>query len=202
VGSRGLRRIFDITLPLVAPGFISGATLVFILSFADFATPLVVGIQDLIASQAYLNIVQFIDRRLFKMGIRYRLADGGDGYRFLADCPAPDRLPRVRGCVISCGRAPAGASLGRILIPAYFTLILLAAFMPYLGVTMAAFGRAWSLTPFPTRFTLAHLDQVLHLTPVYLINTLFYSSVAIAIILAIGVPIAWYSPGARCRAGA
>jgi len=34
-----------------------------------FATPLVVGIGDLLASQAYLNIVQFVDRRLFKMGI-------------------------------------------------------------------------------------------------------------------------------------
>ena len=28
-----------------------------------------VGISDLLASQAYLNIVQFVDRRLFKMGI-------------------------------------------------------------------------------------------------------------------------------------
>jgi len=69
VGSRGLRKIRDITLPLVMPGFISGATLVFILSFADFTTPLVVGIQEMIASQAYLNIVQFVDRRLFRTGI-------------------------------------------------------------------------------------------------------------------------------------
>ena len=28
-----------------------------------------VGVSDLLASQAYLNIVQFVDRRLFKMGI-------------------------------------------------------------------------------------------------------------------------------------
>ncbi len=191
VGSRGLRKIRDITLPLVAPGFISGATLVFILSFADFATPLVVGIQDLIASQAYLNIVQFVDRRLFKMGIVIGSLMAAMAIVFLL---IARRLIASREYAVVSYRAverrPA-RGLARMLIPAYFSLILLAAFMPYLGVTMAAFGRAWSLTPFPTRFTLAHLDQVLHLTPVYLINTVFYSSVAIAIILAIGVPIAW-----------
>jgi hypothetical protein len=69
VGSRGLRKFFEITLPLTTPGFVTGALLVFIWTFADFATPLVVGVDDLLASQAYLNIVQFVDRRLFKMGI-------------------------------------------------------------------------------------------------------------------------------------
>ena len=69
VGSRGLRKFWDITFPLTTPGYVTGALLVFIWTFADFATPLVVGVDDLLASQAYLNIVQFVDRRLFKMGI-------------------------------------------------------------------------------------------------------------------------------------
>ncbi len=191
VGSRGLRKIRDITLPLVAPGFISGATLVFILSFADFATPLVVGIQDLIASQAYLNIVQFVDRRLFRMGIVIGslMAVMAIGFLVIAR-----RLIASREYAVVSYRAverrPA-RGLVRLLIPVYFTVVLLLAFMPYFGVTMAAFGRAWSLTPIPTQFTMAHLDQVLHLTPGYLLNTLFYSGVAIAIILAVGVPIAW-----------
>jgi iron(III) transport system permease protein len=69
VGARGWRRFWDITLPLTTPGYISGALLVFIWTFADFVTPLVLGVHDLLASQAYLNIVQFVDRRLFRMGI-------------------------------------------------------------------------------------------------------------------------------------
>ena len=47
----------------------AGALLVFIWTFSDFATPLVLGVQDLLAAQAYLNIVQFVDRRIFRMGI-------------------------------------------------------------------------------------------------------------------------------------
>ncbi|MDI6870861.1 MAG: ABC transporter permease subunit [Bacillota bacterium] len=69
IGSTGLEKIFRITLPLTTPGFITGGLLVFIWAFADFATPLVVGVQDLLAPQAYLNIVQYVDPRLFKMGI-------------------------------------------------------------------------------------------------------------------------------------
>jgi len=68
-GARGWKRFFTITLPLMTPGYISGALLVFIWTFADFVTPLVLGVQDLLAPQAYLNIMQFVDRQIFRMGI-------------------------------------------------------------------------------------------------------------------------------------
>ena len=41
VGAKGWRRFWDITLPLTTPGYVSGALLVFIWTFADFITPLV-----------------------------------------------------------------------------------------------------------------------------------------------------------------
>ncbi len=69
VGARGWHKLRTITLPLTTPGYVAGALLVFIWTFSDFATPLVLGVHDLLAAQAYLNIVQFVDRRLFRMGI-------------------------------------------------------------------------------------------------------------------------------------
>src|SRR5260370_1187705 len=69
VGARGWRKLWRVTLPLTTPGYVAGALLVFIWTFSDFATPLVLGVQDLLAPQAYLNIVQFVDRRIFRMGI-------------------------------------------------------------------------------------------------------------------------------------
>jgi len=69
VGATGWHRFWTITLPLTTPGYVSGALLVFIWTFADFITPLVLGVQDLLAPQAYLNIMQFVDRRIFRMGI-------------------------------------------------------------------------------------------------------------------------------------
>jgi len=49
VGARGWRRFRDVTLPLTTPGYVSGALLVFIWTFADFVTPLVLGQHDLLA---------------------------------------------------------------------------------------------------------------------------------------------------------
>src|SRR6059036_2098181 len=69
VGARGWRKLWTITLPLTTPGYVAGALLVFIWTFSDFATPLTLGVHDLLAPQAYLNIVQFVDRRIFRMGI-------------------------------------------------------------------------------------------------------------------------------------
>src|SRR5437667_8765048 len=69
VGARGWRKFLTVTLPLTTPGYMAGALLVFIWTFSDFATPLILGVQDLLAAQAYLNIVQFVDRRIFRMGI-------------------------------------------------------------------------------------------------------------------------------------
>src|SRR5437870_12954754 len=69
MGANGWRRFRDVTLPLTTPGYVSGALLVSIWTFADFVTPLVVGVQDLLAVQAYLNSVEFVDRRIFRMGI-------------------------------------------------------------------------------------------------------------------------------------
>src|SRR5437667_4045444 len=69
VGARGWHTLRTITLPLTTPGYMAGALLVFIWTFSDFTTPLVLGVHDLLAAQAYLNIVQFVDRRLFRMGI-------------------------------------------------------------------------------------------------------------------------------------
>src|SRR5207302_6996133 len=69
VGARGWRTFWTVTLPLMPPGYVAGALLVFIWTFSDFATPVILGVQDLLAPQAYLNIVQFVDRRIFRMGI-------------------------------------------------------------------------------------------------------------------------------------
>jgi iron(III) transport system permease protein len=68
VGARGWTVLRTITLPR-RPGLHRRCAAGLHLDVLDFATPLVLGVHDLLASQAYLNIVQFVDRRLFRMGI-------------------------------------------------------------------------------------------------------------------------------------
>jgi iron(III) transport system permease protein len=191
VGARGWKRLWTITLPLTTPGYVAGALLVFIWTFADFVTPLVVGVHDLLASQAYLNIVQFVDRRLFRMGIvisallvllavaflvlaRHYVAI--KDYSSLAYSRVERRRlpPALQGAVV--------LALGGVM-----TL----ACLPYLGVALAACGRGWSLTPLPTRYTLQFFERVLVETPKYVTNSLLYAVLAVALCIAVGLPIAW-----------
>ncbi len=52
-GSRLFRRI---VFPLAMPGYVAGASLVFIKVFDDLATPLLLNVKDMLAPQAYLRI--------------------------------------------------------------------------------------------------------------------------------------------------
>jgi iron(III) transport system permease protein len=191
VGARGWRKFWTVTLPLTTPGYVAGALLVFIWTFSDFATPLVLGVQDLLAAQAYLNIVQFVDRRIFRMGIVISalmvllavvfllVARHYVGLKDYASL-AYSRVERRR---LSPGR--------QALAIAFLGLVMLLSFIPYIGVTLASVGKGWSLTPLPVAYTLQYYERVIVETPKYIVNSFLYSSIAVALCVVIGVPLAW-----------
>jgi iron(III) transport system permease protein len=191
VGARGWRKLRTITLPLTTPGYVAGALLVFIWTFSDFATPLVLGVHDLLAAQAYLNIVQFVDRRLFRMGIVISALMVGLAVVFLA---AARRYVAIKDySSLSYSRIPRRrlsplAQAGAI---AFLSLLMLASFIPYLGVGLASIGKGWSLTPFPVQYTLQYYERVIVETPKYIVNSLLYSGLAVLGCVVVGVPIAW-----------
>ena len=191
VGARGWSKLWRVTLPLSTPGYVAGALLVFIWTFSDFATPLVLGVQDLLAPQAYLNIVQFVDRRIFRMGIvisalmvllavLFLLA--ARHYVAIKDYSslAYSRVTRRR---LSAGR--------QALVVAFLSLLLLLSFIPYVGVTLASVGKGWALTPLPVAYTLQYYERVIVETPKYILNSFLYSGLAVVVCVLVGVPIAW-----------
>lgn len=191
VGARGWSKLWRVTLPLTTPGYVAGALLVFIWTFSDFATPLVLGVQDLLAPQAYLNIVQFVDRRIFRMGIVisalmvllavfFLLA--ARHYVAIKDYSSLSytRIARRR---LSTGR--------QTLVVAFLSFLLLLSFIPYIGVTLASVGKGWALTPLPVAYTLQYYERVIVETPKYILNSFLYSGLAVVICVLVGVPIAW-----------
>jgi iron(III) transport system permease protein len=191
VGARGWSKFWRVTLPLTTPGYVAGALLVFIWTFSDFATPLVLGVQDLLAPQAYLNIVQFVDRRIFRMGIvisalmvllaiLFLLA--ARHYVAIKDYSSLSytRIARRR---LSPGKQG--------LVVGFLSFLLLLSFIPYIGVTLASVGKGWALTPLPVAYTLQYYERVIVETPKYIMNSFLYSGLAVVICIAVGVPIAW-----------
>jgi iron(III) transport system permease protein len=191
VGSRGLRKFWDITFPLTTPGYVSGALLVFIWTFADFATPLVVGIDNLLASQAYLNIVQFVDRRLFKMGIVISAIMVVLAILFLIVAKKYVAIKDYSSLSYSKIERKSLSPLARAGVVAFLTLVLIFAFIPYLGVALDSFGKGWALTPFPVKYTLQYFERVAIETPKFIINSLLYSGISVLICILFGVPVAW-----------
>ena len=191
VGARGWHKLRTITLPLTTPGYMAGALLVFIWTFSDFATPLVLGVQDLLASQAYLNIVQFVDRRLFRMGIVISALMVGLAILFLV---LARRYVAIKDySSLSYSRIPRRrlSPLGEAGAVAFLSAVMLMSFIPYLGVLLASVGKGWSMTPFPVRYTWMYFERVIVETPKYIVNSFLYSGLAVLLCIAIGVPIAW-----------
>ncbi len=191
VGARGWWKLATITLPLTTPGYLAGALLVFIWTFSDFATPLVLGVHDLLASQAYLNIVQFVDRRLFRMGIVISAFMVLLAVLFLV---AARRYVAIKDySSLSYSRvARRRLSPGRqALAVGFLSLVMLASFIPYFGVLLASVGRGWSMTPIPVHYTLQFFERVIVETPKYIVNSFLYSGLAVMICVVVGVPIAW-----------
>jgi ABC-type Fe3+ transport system permease subunit len=58
-------------------------------------------------------------------------------------------------------------------------------------VLLAAVGRGWSLTIIPERYSWEFFDQVLIETPKFIVNSFVFCGIAVALCLAIGVPMAW-----------
>lgn len=191
VGSQGLRRFWDITLPLTTPGYVTGALLVFIWTFADFATPLVVGIHDVLAAQAYLNIVQFVDERLFKMGIVISAIMVMLAVLFLVLAKRYVAIKDYSSLTYSKVERRQLSPLANLLVVLFIGIVLLFAFIPYLGIGLDAFGKAWALTAFPESYTLHYFKRVIIETPKFIVNTLLFASGATLLCLLLGVPIAW-----------
>ena len=191
VGSRGLRKFWDITFPLTTPGYVSGALLVFIWTFADFATPLVVGVDDLLASQAYLNIVQFVDRRLFKMGIVISAIMVLLAIAFLIIAKKYVAIKDYSSLSYSKIERKKISPWGRTLVIMFLTLVLIFAFIPYLGIALDSFGKGWALTPIPVKYTLQYFERVAIETPKFIFNSLLFSGISVLICILVGVPVAW-----------
>jgi iron(III) transport system permease protein len=190
MGAKGWRRFRDVTLPLTTPGYI--------FTFADFVTPLVVGVQDLLAPQAYLNIVQFVDRRIFRMGIVISALLVLLAIVFVLAARQYVAIKDYSSLAYSRVERRQLGPVKRWLAVGFLSSLLFISFVPQVGVLLAAVGRGWSLTPFPVHYTLEFFEQVSVHTPRFIVNSMLFCAIAVFLCLVIGVPMAWIM--ARTRA--
>jgi iron(III) transport system permease protein len=191
LGSHGLRLFRRIAFPLALPGYVAGASLVFVKVFDDVASPLLLDVKEMLAPQAYLRITS--------IGI-----DDPMGYVIavvlivIAVVTMAISAQALRGKDYATTQRGGGGLARRRLSPRQsilaYSLVFLILFLvlaPHVGLLLLSLATVWSFSPLPDGYTLAHYARVLGDSSVYIKNTLLYSGLAATIDVAIGGAIAY-----------
>jgi iron(III) transport system permease protein len=178
LGAHGTRLFRRIVFPLAMPGYVAGASLVFIKVFDDIGTPLLLNINNMLAPQAYLRIssigisdpmgyvisVILVVFSIFSLWVSF-LSMRGKDYA---------TVQKGGGGLAKRDMRPwEKATCYAIII-----VILLFVLSPHIGLTLLSFGTVWSFSVVPDAFTLDHYVTVFASATSYITNTLLYAGIA------------------------
>ncbi|MBS7803415.1 iron ABC transporter permease [Rhizobiales bacterium TNE-4] len=191
LGSSGFRLFRRIVFPLAMPGYLAGASLVFVKVFDDLATPLLLNVKDMLAPQAYLRVTSIGIADPMGYVISVVLIVMSVLAMWLSACAMKGR---DYATVQRGGGGLMKRSMNRFeTIVAYgvVTLILLLVLAPHLALLLLSFATVWSFSPLPDAYTLAHYSRVFGESFVYIKNTFLYASLAGLIDVVLGVAISY-----------
>jgi iron(III) transport system permease protein len=191
LGASGMRLFRRIVFPLAMPGYIAGASLVFLKVFDDLATPLLLNVNNMLAPQAYLRItsigisdpmgyvisVILVAFSLFSLWVSflaikdkdYSTVQKGGGGLMKRDLKLWEKF----GCYV------------------VIILILAMVLSPHIGLALLSFGTIWSYSVLPDAFTLAHYETMFSSAGQFISNTLLYAGLAALIDVVLGTAIAY-----------
>jgi iron(III) transport system permease protein len=194
LGITGFRRFRKITLPLIMPGLFAGGTIVFIWSFTELGTPLIMNYYRCTPVQVFDSLKEigsspFPYALVFVMLVSSvtlylitKLAFGRHAYAMQAKATtqaAPRRAGGFKGLFV--------------LLP--FALVTFLALLPHAGVVLTSFATpgAWYRTILPQDYTTAnYIDALSHSMTVSSIrNSLLFSTLAVLFNITLGVTIAF-----------
>jgi iron(III) transport system permease protein len=191
LGSSGLRLLRRIVFPLALPGYLAGASLVFVKVFDDLATPLLLNVKDMLAPQAYLRVtsIGIADPMGYVIAFVLIVVSGLAMWASAAAMRGKDYATVQRGGGGLARRRMRGWESALAYAAVFLILALVLA--PHIGLLLLSFATVWSFSPLPDGFTPAHYGRVFGESFVYIKNTLLYASLAGVIDVVLGAGIAY-----------
>ncbi|MFE0842444.1 ABC transporter permease [Achromobacter insolitus] len=191
LGSRGFRLFRRVIFPLALPGYVAGASLVFVKVFDDLGTPLVLGTTNMLAPQAYLRITQVG----LEDPLGYVISVIMVGFSILALWLSARVLKGRDYSTLQKG----GSSIQKrklspiesVLAYGWIILVLLLVLSPHMGVLLLSLASVWSFAPLPDGYTLAHYSAVFSESQGMIANTLLYCGLAAGVDVILGTAIAY-----------
>ena len=195
------RRVFwKVTLPLMRPGLFAGATIVFIWSFCEIGTPLMVGFLDTLPVKIYDNLRQLDTTPSTYVMVLMLLSTSVGLY-------AIGRWLFGRAAGAMAGRASTAATQrrvglgGSVLCWLPFLAVTLVAVVPHAGVVLMSLAKRWDSTILPTVWTLEHLAAVFRDERTWnaIANSLHYAALSTAACVLLGLAISYLVVRLRIR---
>ena len=191
LGARGWRLFRRVIFPLAMPGYLAGAALVFVKVFDDLGTPLVMGVTNMLAPQAYLRItsvgvddplgyvisVIMIVFSILALWLAARVMKGKD---YATQQKGGGALQKRR---LSKWEA--------LLAYGWIALVLAVVLAPHAGILLMSLAQVWSFSVLPDSYTLAHYATVFSDARSMMANTLLYCVLAAGLDVVIGTAIAY-----------
>lgn len=201
LGCSRLRRFFRITLPMIRPGLFAGSSIVFIWSFTELGTPLMLGFNRVSTVQIFNGITE-LETNPLPYSLVFIVLLVSCGLYILSRITLgknADAAP-VKGMLGARCKKISGISELLVLMP--FLLISFFAALPHLGMIFLAISANWYRSFLPSSYTIVHFREALShaLVVPSIINSLRFSLIAMFIALGIGMIIAlltvrWKYPG-------
>ncbi|HET6430193.1 MAG TPA: iron ABC transporter permease, partial [Phycisphaerae bacterium] len=191
LGASRWRTFWRVILPLMAPGLFAGGTIVFIWSFTELGTPLMVGYERMLPvlifqglnklenpAQTFSMVFVMLSSAVFMYGLGRVL------------------FGRGAGAMMQRGVAAVAARPGRWAVAGIwlaFGTVTFLALLPHVGVMLQAFADEWGTTILPTRYTFGHMTKVFSESDTWnsIVNSLRYASLATVVDIVLGLCIAF-----------
>ena len=177
LGSKGFGLFKRIVLPLSMPGYIAGASLVFLKVFDDLGTPLLLDINNMLAPQAYLRIssigindpmgyviaVILVVTSILAVWVA-KMALGGKDYSM---------LQKGGGGMIKRYET---TTKNYSLFCCWSDFIF--SFIPSHCINTFIFGTIWSFSVVPDAYTIDHYKNIIFENSIFIKNTMLYCTLA------------------------
>lgn len=194
LGAKGWTIFRRITIPLIMPGLFAGGTLVFIASFTELGTPLMLGCTRCAAVQIYDEIKE-INSSPFPYALvtvvltfsvilytTMRMTLGRQSYAMQGKATIAPLTKEVRG-------------LKGLLVLLPFFVVTCLALSPHISVLLTAVSEpgSWYKTVLPQAFTGANFVEAIghDMTLNAVRNSLLFSTLAVIVNIILGIGIAW-----------
>lgn len=202
LGCPAFKRFFKITLPLIMPGLFAGGTIVFIWSFTELGTPLMLNYTKCAPVQVF-DALKEIGSSPFPYALVFVVLS------FSVILYALGKLAFGRNNFAMQGKAAVNftpkklTGLSTLIAIVPFTIVSLLALLPHFGVILTSISApgSWYQTVLPSVFTVSNYTEVLgHEMAVSSIgNSLLFASVAVVVNLILGVSIAFVVVRSKLR---